>query len=183
MQPIALSLKFVQNHFEAVLEPVFLSTVDMHPDTLSDYHDTWNLIERNLNNLLRQIFINSRDWINFCLQRQRKSDFRDADTHTSGKEQCTAPVVAIISFLNQLKGQAAIGLDGNNYVRFITELGMSISKQFFEHYKKFPVSERGAPILMRDIDALNNFFQSWSIDLLSSRFSVLHSLGKLMTVR
>lgn len=106
-----------------------------------------------------------------------RSEFNNEDTETCQD---------VIKFLNNLYADQLVPkhlLTGLNLKNFMAEIGINLLSLLVSHFKKFQINEIGGIILTKDIISYQSLVDSWKIEELSEKFSILRELANLFTVQ
>ncbi|CEP61453.1 exocyst subunit SEC10 LALA0_S03e03202g [Lachancea lanzarotensis] len=115
------------------------------------------------------------------LAKQKKRDFLPKTQDILDHD--TLPASEIVRDLNTLFSQVRLYLKNENLQSFLQQIGSSLSRLLFDHYKKFQVSSVGGIILTKDIIGIQTAVEEWSVGGLIDDFATLRELANLFTVQ
>ncbi|ODV59533.1 exocyst subunit SEC10 ASCRUDRAFT_60164 [Ascoidea rubescens DSM 1968] len=110
------------------------------------------------------------------LNKQKKKDF----LIKQGKFNNLLPS-SFQSTTNSIYG--SMNNNDKNLENFLTEVGLSLLSLLLLHFKKFQVNSVGGLVLTKDIIRYQSVIDSWSIESLSDKFSILRDIANLFTVQ
>lgn len=88
-------------------------------------------------------------WLETCLGRQRKSDFKPKDDEIDLTGLATKPCIDCCEFLRRMYETTKKCFDGKNIEMFCTEVGVTFHGMLLEHFKKFQISPVGGVLLTK----------------------------------
>ncbi|GMM34639.1 exocyst subunit [Saccharomycopsis crataegensis] len=156
--------------------------------------------ELSLNIILRDSIELILNKIQYYLDKQKKKDFYvtnnklsnltsfDDDAYITSEfnNEDTETCQAICKFLNNLYLDQLLPkklLIHSNLKNFLIEIGINLLSLLVNHLKKFQINEIGGVIVTKDIISYQALIDSWKIEDLSERFSILRELANLFTVQ
>ncbi|KAF9896345.1 Exocyst complex component 5 [Lobosporangium transversale] len=122
-------------------------------------------------------------WLETCLSRQRRVDFKPKDDEIDLTGLATKPCMDCCEFLRRMYEAIRKNIDGKNIEMFLMEVGIAFHGMLLEHFKKFSISPVGGVLLTKDIAKYQESIKVWNIPSLNERFEMLRQLGNVFLVK
>lgn len=113
----------------------------------------------------------------------RKSEFKLKDDDMAMYERATDAVRHVMALCRSVQKIATTCLDGANLTRFLEALALGVARSVRRKIGTLTISKGGGGLkLMRDLNELKEFFQSWPSSILQREFELLRDIANLYIV-
>ncbi|KAF9582414.1 Exocyst complex component 5 [Lunasporangiospora selenospora] len=174
-------IHLLQMHFQTTILPLTVPSPQVYRDTVLQKNKLMANVESKVNTTIQKEIDVILTWLETCLGRQRRSDFKPKDDEV--ELMATKPCMDCCVFLKKMYETVRNCFDGKNIEMFLMEIGISFYGMLLEHFKKFSISPVGSVLLSQDIAKYQEAVKVWNISSLNERFEMLRELGKVFMVK
>ncbi|KAF9339936.1 Exocyst complex component 5 [Linnemannia elongata] len=176
-------IHLIQMHFQTTILPLTVPSPQVYRDTVIQKNKLMANVEAKANATIQKEIDVILAWLETCLSRQRKSDFKPKDDEIDLTGLATKPCIDCCEFLRRMYETTKKCFDGKNIEMFCTEVGVTFHGMLLEHFKKFQISPVGGVLLTKDIAKYQESVKAWNIPSLNERFEMLRQLGNVFLVK
>lgn len=145
--------------------------------------EVMNMMESKLDSGIDRILTSMAGWCKSILSaEQKKSDFRPEE-HELGLVQRTVACAKTCEFIYSQLSFIQDSLDGKNLESVLTEFGIRVHRQIYEHLQQFQYTSIGGMVAICDISEYRNCIKKFERPLLVKLFDKLYSLTNLLVVQ
>ncbi|KAF9958913.1 Exocyst complex component 5 [Modicella reniformis] len=173
----------VQMHFQTAILPLTVPSPQVYRETVIQKNKLMASVEAKANATIQKEIDVILAWLETCLSRQRRTDFKPKDDELDLTGLATKPCMDCCEFLRRMYDQIRKYFDGKNIEMFCTEIGVAFHGMLLEHFKKFSISPVGGVLLSKDIAKYQESVKAWNIPSLDERFEMLRQLGNVFLVK
>ncbi|KAG0027235.1 Exocyst complex component 5 [Podila clonocystis] len=173
----------IQKHFQTTILPLTVPSPQVYRDTVIQKNKLMASVESKANATIQKEIDCILAWLETCLGRQRRSDFKPKDDEVDLTGLATKPCIDCCEFLRRMYNTIRECFDGKNIEMFCTEVGVTFHGMLLEHFKKFSISPVGGVLLTKDIAKYQESVKAWNIPSLNERFEMLRQLGNVFLVK
>ncbi|KAG0270149.1 Exocyst complex component 5 [Actinomortierella ambigua] len=175
-------IHLIQMHFQTTILPLTVPSPQVYRETVLQKNKLMQSVESKANSTIQKIIDVVLGWLETCLSRQRRTDFRPKDEEVDLTALATRPCIDCCEFLRRMYETVKKCLDGKNIEMFCTEVGVAFHGMLLEHFKKFSISPMGGLMVTKDMVKYLETVKAWNIPILEERFEMLRQLGNLFLV-
>ncbi|KAG0246781.1 Exocyst complex component 5 [Mortierella sp. GBA43] len=172
----------LQMHFQTAILPLTVPSPQVYRDAVIQKNKLMASVESKANATIQKEIDVILAWLENCLSRQRRTDFKPKDDELDLTVLATKPCMDCCEFLRRMYEVIRKYFDGKNIEMFCMEIGTSFHGMLLEHFKKFSISPVGGVLLSRDIAKYQESVKAWNIPSLDERFEMLRQLGNVFLV-
>ncbi|KAG0253037.1 Exocyst complex component 5 [Mortierella polycephala] len=176
-------IHLIQMHFQTTILPLTVPSPQVYRDTVIQKNKLMASVEAKANATIQKEIDVILAWLETCLSRQRRSDFKPKDDEIDLTGLATKPCIDCCEFLRRMYETIRKCFDGKNIEMFCTEVGLSFHGILLEHFKKYSISPVGGVLLTKDIAKYQESVKAWNIPALNERFEMLRQLGNVFLVK
>ncbi|KAG0312305.1 Exocyst complex component 5 [Linnemannia gamsii] len=176
-------IHLIQMHFQTTILPLTVPSPQVYRDTVIQKNKLMANVEAKANSTIQKEIDVILAWLETCLGRQRKSDFKPKDDEIDLTGLATKPCIDCCEFLRRMYETTKKCFDGKNIEMFCSEVGVTFHGMLLEHFKKFQISPVGGVLLTKDIAKYQESVKAWNIPSLNERFEMLRQLGNVFLVK
>ncbi|KAF9132469.1 Exocyst complex component 5 [Mortierella sp. 14UC] len=176
-------IHLIQMHFQTTILPLTVPSPQVYRDTVIQKNKLMANVEAKANATIQKEIDVILAWLETCLGRQRKSDFKPKDDEIDLTGLATKPCIDCCEFLRRMYETTKKCFDGRNIEMFCSEVGVTFHGMLLEHFKKFQISPVGGVLLTKDIAKYQESVKAWNIPSLNERFEMLRQLGNVFLVK
>ncbi|KAG9066673.1 Exocyst complex component 5 [Linnemannia hyalina] len=176
-------IHLIQMHFQTTILPLTVPSPQVYRDTVIQKNKLMANVEAKANATIQKEIDVILAWLETCLGRQRKSDFKPKDDEIDLTGLATKPCIDCCEFLRRMYETTKKCFDGKNIEMFCNEVGVTFHGMLLEHFKKFQISPVGGVLLTKDIAKYQESVKAWNIPSLNERFEMLRQLGNVFLVK
>ncbi|KAF9430816.1 Exocyst complex component 5 [Podila epigama] len=173
----------IQMHFQTTILPLTVPSPQVYRDSVIQKNKLMASVESKANATIQKEIDVILTWLETCLSRQRRSDFKPKDDEVDLTGLATRPCLDCCEFLGKMTEFIRKCFDGKNIEMIFTEVGVTFHSMLLEHFKKFSISPVGGVLLTKDIAKYQESVKPWNIPLLNERFEMLRQLGNVFLVK
>ncbi|KAG0356738.1 Exocyst complex component 5 [Podila minutissima] len=173
----------IQKHFQTTILPLTVPSPQVYRDTVIQKNKLMASVESKANATIQKEIDCILAWLETCLGRQRRSDFKPKDDEVDLTGLATKPCIDCCEFLRRMYNTIRECFDGKNIEMFCTEVGITFHGMLLEHFKRFSISPVGGVLLTKDIAKYQESVKAWNIPSLNERFEMLRQLGNVFLVK
>ncbi|KAI9241544.1 MAG: exocyst complex protein [Podila humilis] len=173
----------IQMHFQTTILPLTVPSPQVYRDTVIQKNKLMASVESKANATIQKEIDCILAWLETCLGRQRRTDFKPKDDEVDLTGLATKPCIDCCEFLRRMYDTTRKCFDGKNIEMFCTEVGVTFHGMLLEHFKKFSISPVGGVLLTKDIAKYQESVKAWNIPSLNERFEMLRQLGNVFLVK
>ncbi|KAF9348696.1 Exocyst complex component 5 [Mortierella sp. AD094] len=173
----------LQAHFQTTILTLTVPSPQVYRETVIQKNKLMANIEAKANATIQKEIDVILAWLETCLSRQRRSDFKPKDDEIDLTGLATKPCMDCCEFLRRMYESIKKDIDGKNIEMFCTEIGVGFHGMLLEHFKKFQISPVGGVLLTKDIAKYQESVKAWNIPSLNERFEMLRQLGNVFLVK
>ncbi|SCU96820.1 LAFA_0G08284g1_1 [Lachancea sp. 'fantastica'] len=174
-------LSLISASIKTVVLPLFVNAPEVKKAVIMISNHHLKRCELLMNIIVDETILAFTQRFLASLAKQKKRDFLPKTQDILDHD--TLPASEIVRDLNTLYAQVRRYLKNENLQSFLLQIGSTLSRLLFEHYKKFQVSSVGGIILTKDIIGIQTAVEEWSVDGLIDDFATLRELANLFTVQ
>ncbi|SCU89508.1 LAME_0E03950g1_1 [Lachancea meyersii CBS 8951] len=174
-------LSLISASIKTVVLPLFVNTPEIKKAVITITNHYIKRCELFMNVIIDETVLAFTQRFLVSLSKQKKKDFLPKTQDILDHD--TLPASEIVKDLNSLYSQVRLYLKNENLQSFLQQIGSTLSRLLFEHYKKFQVSSVGGIIVTKDIIGIQTAIEEWSVDGLVDDFATLRELANLFTVQ
>ncbi|KAF9188821.1 Exocyst complex component 5 [Haplosporangium sp. Z 767] len=176
-------IHLIQMHFQTTILPLTVPSPQVYRDTVIQKNKLMASVEAKANATIQKEIDVILAWLETCLSRQRRSDFKPKDDEIDLTGLATKPCIDCCEFLRRMYETIRKCFDGKNIEMFCMEVGLSFHGILLEHFKKYSISPVGGVLLTKDIAKYQESVKAWNIPALNERFEMLRQLGNVFLVK
>ncbi|CAO3565912.1 unnamed protein product [Mortierella alpina] len=176
-------IHLIQMHFQTTILPLTVPSPQVYRDTVIQKNKLMANVEAKANATIQKEIDVILAWLETCLARQRRTDFKPKDDEIDLTGLATKPCIDCCEFLRRMHDTIKKCFDGKNIEMFCTEVGITFHGMLLEHFKKFSISPVGGVLLTKDIAKYQESVKGWNIPSLNERFEMLRQLGNVFLVK
>ncbi|GJJ74784.1 exocyst complex component 5 [Entomortierella parvispora] len=173
----------IQMHFQTTILPLTVPSPQVYRDTVIQKNKLMASVEAKANATIQKEIDVILAWLDTCLSRQRRTDFKPKDDEIDLTGLATKPCIDCCEFLRRMYDTTRKCFDGKNIEMFCSEVGITFHGMLLEHFKKFSISPVGGVLLAKDIAKYQETVKTWNIPALDERFETLRQLGKVFLAK
>ncbi|KAF9357950.1 Exocyst complex component 5 [Mortierella sp. NVP85] len=173
----------LQMHFQTAILPLTVPSPQVYRETVIQKNKLMASVEGKANATIQKEIDVILAWLETCLSRQRRTDFKPKDDELDITGLATKPCMDCCEFLRRMHDMIRKYFDGKNIEMFCTEIGVAFHGMLLEHFKKFSISPMGGVLLSKDIAKYQESVKAWNIPSLDERFEMLRQLGNVFLVK
>ncbi|KAF8939975.1 exocyst complex component Sec10-like protein [Dissophora ornata] len=173
----------LQMHFQTAILPLTVPSPQVYRDTVIQKNKLMASVEDKANATIQKEIDVILAWLENCLSRQRRVDFKPKDDEIDLTGLATKPCMDCCEFLRRMYDMIRKYFDGKNIEMFCTEIGIGFHGMLLEHFKKFSISPVGGVLLTKDIAKYQESVKAWNIPQVNERFEMLRQLGNVFLVK
>ncbi|KAF8977784.1 Exocyst complex component 5 [Entomortierella lignicola] len=173
----------LQAHFQTTILTLTVPSPQVYRETVIQKNKLMANIEAKANATIQKEIDVILAWLETCLSRQRRTDFKPKDDEIDLTGLATKPCMDCCEFLRRMYESVRKDIDGKNIEMFCTEIGIGFHGMLLEHFKKFQISPVGGVLLTKDIAKYQESVKAWNIPSLNERFEMLRQLGNVFLVK
>ncbi|KAG0344603.1 Exocyst complex component 5 [Podila humilis] len=163
--------------------PLTVPSPQVYRDTVIQKNKLMASVESKANATIQKEIDVILVWLETCLGRQRRTDFKPKDDEVDLTGLATKPCIDCCEFLRRMYETIRKCFDGKNIEMFCTEVGVTFYGMLLDHFKKFSISPVGGVLLTKDIAKYQESVKAWNIPSLNERFEMLRQLGNVFLVK
>ncbi|KAF9091497.1 Exocyst complex component 5 [Mortierella sp. GBA35] len=176
-------IHLIQMHFQTTILPLTVPSPQVYRETVIQKNKLMANVEAKANATIQKEIDVILVWLETCLGRQRRADFKPKDDEIDLTGLATKPCIDCCEFLRRMYDTTKKCFDGKNIEMFCTEVGITFHGMLLEHFKKFQISPVGGVLLTKDIAKYQESVKAWNIPSLNERFEMLRQLGNVFLVK
>ncbi|KAG0304479.1 Exocyst complex component 5 [Dissophora globulifera] len=176
-------IHLLQMHFQSTILPLTVPSPQVYRETVIQKNRLMANVEDKANATIQKEIDVILTWLETCLSRQRRTDFKPKDDEIDLTGLATKPCIDCCEFLRRMYDMIRKYFDGKNIEMFCTEIGVLFHGMLLEHFKKFSISPVGGVLLTKDIAKYQDTVKAWNIHSVNERFEMLRQLGNVFLVK
>ncbi|KAI7934449.1 hypothetical protein MJO28_017082 [Puccinia striiformis f. sp. tritici] len=178
-----MAMHLWQRYVTTAIVPLAASSVNIRREMSIFNNQTLVRIENKINSVAQKALECALSWLNICLGKQKKLDFKPKNDELDFSRNQTEACVGCSEFLNITRTVVNQSLTGKNSEIFLSEVGVVFHSFLLEHLKKFPVSAMGGLMLTKDLALYQDTIAKFNIPGLNERYEMIRELGNIFVVQ
>jgi hypothetical protein len=177
-------LVLLQRHYHDEVLPHLQHSINWHTKCVLQVASLEKFLEVELTQCLKLCIVKFTHRLERILNEHwKKTEFKLREDELAMFDHATAGAQYTISLCRSIRQAASTCLDGANLTRFLECIALSVARALRRQIAMLQISKGGGGLkLMRDLNEMKEFFQSWPSAAVQREFELLRDIANLFVV-